>query len=113
MRLHCVLYATAVAVLTSATPAYSQSATAESKDSTGKISNQYICMFDRSMPGSQVRNEAAKAAGPVLGQILHSYEHSIKGFAVRTAVLPNGRNAVAEMRAANPRATIARCGRPS
>ncbi|WP_395624019.1 S8 family serine peptidase [Sphingomonas daechungensis] len=82
-----------------ASPAAAQSA--------DKISNQYICTFARSMPGADVRNEAAKAAGPVLGQVLFTYEHAIKGFAVHTAALSNGRSAVAEMKRANPK--IAGC----
>ena len=105
MRAPLVLLASAAAVMAAASPASGQSPDAQSDAALGKISNQYICTFDRSMPGSSVRNEAAKAAGPVLGQVLHTYEHSIKGFAVRAAVLANGRSPVAEMRAANPRIT--------
>ena len=105
MRAPLVLFASAAAVMAAASPASGQSPNAQSDVALTKINNQYICSFDRAMPGASVRNEAAKAAGRVLGQVLHTYEHSIKGFAVRAAVLPNGRSPVAEMRAANPKIT--------
>ncbi|HET6942721.1 MAG TPA: S8 family serine peptidase [Sphingomicrobium sp.] len=97
MRIHAVLLASSSAALFAAAPA-----TAAQPE---KISNQYICTFDRAMPGANVHNEASKAAGKVLGQVLFTYQHAIKGFAVHTAALPNGRSPVAEMRAANPRIT--------
>ena len=105
MRNHAMLLATSVAALFAAGPAGAQSATAESKATLGKISNQYICTLDNATPRGSVRSEAAKAAGPVLGEVLHTYENTIKGFAVRTAALSNGRSAVAEMRRASPRIT--------
>ncbi|MCH8614752.1 S8 family serine peptidase [Sphingomonas sp. SM33] len=105
MRASWVLYASAAAILGVASPASGQGPDAQSDATLAKISNQYICTFDRSMPGASVRNEANKAAGPVLGQVLHTYEHSIKGFAVRAAALSNGRSPIAEMRAKNPRIT--------
>jgi subtilisin family serine protease len=101
MRIVHALLATAVGGLISSAPALAQ-ATAESDARLGKISNQYICTLDSSTPRGNVRAEAARAAGPVLGEILFTYEHTIKGFAVRAAVQP-GKNPVAEMRRANPR----------
>ena len=100
MRIVHALLATAVGGLICSTPAIGQ-ATAESDARLGKISNQYICTLDEATPRGNVRAEAARAAGPVLGEILFTYEHTIKGFAVRAAAQP-GKNAVAEMRRANP-----------
>lgn len=71
----------------------------------GPVNNQYICTFDRSMPGASVGNEAGRAVGPMLGQILHTYRHTIKGFAVRLPAQPGGRSPVAELRANNPKIT--------
>jgi subtilisin family serine protease len=101
MRIVHALLATAIGGLLSSAPAIGQ-ATAESDARLGKISNQYICTLDSSTPRGNVRAEAARAAGPVLGEILFTYEHTIKGFAVRAAAQP-GKNPVAEMRRANPR----------
>jgi subtilisin family serine protease len=101
MRIVQALLATAVGGLISSAPALAQ-ATAESDARLGKISNQYICTLDSSTPRGNVRAEAARAAGPVLGEILFTYEHTIKGFAIRAAAQP-GKNTVAEMRRANPR----------
>ncbi len=101
MRIVHALLATAVGGLISSAPALGQ-ATAESDARLGKISNQYICTLDSSTPRGNVRAEAARAAAPVLGEVLFTYEHTIKGFAVRAAAQP-GKNAVAEMRRANPR----------
>ena len=101
MRIVHALLATAVGGLISSAPAVAQ-ATAESDARLGKISNQYICTLDSSTPRGNVRAEAARAAAPVLGEILFTYEHTIKGFAVRAAAQP-GKNPVAEMRRANPR----------
>ena len=75
------------------TVASGQGATAEVDVKLGRINNQYICTFDRSVPGEAVRNEAAKAAGPMMGEVLHVYRHSIKGFAVRLPAQPGSRNA--------------------
>lgn len=97
MRIHAVLLASSAAALFAAAPAQAKAG--------DKISHQYICTFDRAMPGASVRNEANKAAGKVLGEVLFTYEHAIKGFAVHTAALPNGRSPVAEMRAANSKIT--------
>jgi subtilisin family serine protease len=105
MRIVHALLATAVGGLISSAPALAQ-ATAESDARLGKISNQYICTLDSSTPRGNVRAEAARAAGPVLGEILFTYEHTIKGFAVRAAAQP-GKNPVAEMKKANPK--IAGC----
>ena len=105
MRNHAMILATSAAALFAASPVSAQSATAQSNATLGKISNQYICTLDNATPRGNVRSEANKAAGPVLGEVLHTYQHTIKGFAVRAAALSNGRSAVAEMRRANPRIT--------
>jgi subtilisin family serine protease len=103
MRIVYALLATAAGSLISLAPAPAVAqATAESDARLGKISNQYICTLDSSTPRGNVRAEAARAAAPVLGEILFTYEHTIKGFAIRAAAQP-GKNAVAEMRRANPR----------
>ena len=87
-----------------ASVAQAQTATAEADVSLGKISNQYICTFDSSVSRANVSSETGKAVGPALGQILHIYRNSIRGFAVRMPATPN-RSAVAELRANNPRIT--------
>lgn len=102
MRLIHILLAGAAAGFISA-PALAEEPTAQSDARLGKISNQYICTFSDSTPRGNVRAEANKAAGPVLGEVLFTYEHTIKGFAVRAAAMSGNRSAVAEMRAANPR----------
>lgn len=89
-----------------ASVAAAQTATAEADVSLGRISNQYICTFDSSVSRANVSNETGKAVGPALGQILHIYRNSIRGFAVRMPATPS-RSAVAELRANNPR--IANC----
>jgi subtilisin family serine protease len=101
MRIVHALLASAVGGMISSAPVLAQ-ATAESDVALGTINNQFICTLDSSVPRENVRAEAARAAGRVLGEILHTYEHTIKGFAVRAAAQP-GKNAVAEMRRANPR----------
>ena len=53
------------------------------------------------MPRGSVRSEAARAAGPMLGEVLYTYENTIKGFAVHVAAQP-GKNPIAEMKKANP-----------
>ena len=89
-----------------ASVAQAQGPTAEADVSLGRIANQYICTFDSSVARGNVGSEAGKAAGPALGQILHIYRNTIRGFAVRMPATP-GRNPVAELRANNPR--IAAC----
>ena len=89
-----------------ASMAQAQTATAEADVSLSKISNQYICTFDSSVSRADVSRETGKAVGPALGQILHTYRNSIRGFAVRMPATPN-RSAVAELRANNPK--IAGC----
>jgi hypothetical protein len=105
MRIQYLLLATVAGVMTVTTPASSQSASAEADVRLDKISNQYICTFDRSTPGVSVRNEAAKAAGPMTGQVLHTYQHAIKGFAVRLPAQAGGDNPIAQLRANNPKIT--------
>ena len=101
MRLAHGLLATAVCGLISSTPAIGQ-ATAQSDARLGKISNQYICRFDGSVSRANVHSESARAAGP-MGQILHLYKNSIRGFAVRLPAQASGRSPIAELRANNPK----------
>jgi len=105
MRGHisCVLAATLVIP----TAARAQEATAQSMAAGSVNSNQYICRFDDSVNSSAVRAEADKAAGPELGQVLHTYTNTIRGFAVRLAASSAATNAIARLRANNPR--IAEC----
>lgn len=91
-------------VLAVSSPAVAQQATAQSNAQPLRVANQFICVFDRSVARSQVGAEAARAAGPDLGQILHSYENTVRGFAVRLPALPAGAEAaIARMKANNPR----------
>lgn len=103
MRLRHFLLAGALG--SAASVAAAQSPSAQADVALGPINNQYICTFARSIPGASVRNEAAKAAGPMLGEVLHVYQHAIKGFAVRLPAQPGGRSPVAELRAKNPKIT--------
>lgn len=80
MRTFTTIVASVTAVMASAAPAQSPDAQADVE--TGKINNQYICVFKDSVGSANVRGEAGQAAGP-LGQLLAVYEHSIRGFAVR------------------------------
>ena len=50
------------------------------------IAGQYICQFDASVSPSEVRGRSDRAAAAVRGTVLHRYDRSIKGFAVK---LPN------------------------
>lgn len=82
-------------------PAAGQGNMAESAASRLPVANQYICVLNDSVPASAVRQEAAKAAGPELGQILFTYSHALKGFAVR---LPGtvGRGGASALKSHNP-----------
>jgi hypothetical protein len=88
--------------------AIAQEATAQSSASALPIANQYICMFDRSVGKADVRSEANRATGSELGRILHIYENTIRGFAVRLpASAPGTDGAVARLKQHNPR--ISQC----
>lgn len=91
------------------TQAYAaQEATAQSTATRVANANQFICMFDSSVARSAVALEAGQAANPELGQILHTYENTIRGFAVRLpAASPGARTAVQRLKDNNPR--ISRC----
>ena len=87
-----------------AAPALAQNATAQSDAAGGAIANQFICMFDSSVGRSEVSSETAKAVGPELGQILHTYENTVRGFAVRLpAAAPGAANAVERLKSNNPK----------
>ena len=107
MRIVHALLATAVGGLISLAPApVLAQASAEADVALGKINNQYICRFDGSVSRANVHSEAARAAG-AMGQILHLYRNTIRGFAVRLPAQATGRSPIAELRANNPK--IAAC----
>ena len=91
MRIRLILLAGAVAGLMTS-PANPQP-TAEADVMLGKVSNQYICVFNGNVSRANVRAEANRAANPELGQILFIYEHAIRGFAVRLPADQAGANA--------------------
>lgn len=102
-----------------ATAASAESPMAEADVSLGRVSNQYICRLDASVSPSAVRSEAGKAAGS-MGQILHTYPNTIRGFAVRMPASVENRSHIAELRANNPKITgceqdqyVRAIGRPS
>ena len=107
MRIVHALLATAVGGMVSLAPApVMAQPTAEADVALGKINNQYICRFDGSVSRANVHSEAARAAG-AMGQILHLYRNTIRGFAVRLPAQTTGRSPIAELKANNPR--IAAC----
>lgn len=81
---------------------YAQSPTADAGGETRKIANQYICRFDSSVSRTDIDRETGKAVGRSLGQVLHTYRDTIRGFAVRMPAMPN-RGPVAELRSNNPK----------
>lgn len=93
------------AAMTMASAAWAEEPTAQADVSTGKISNQYICRLSNSVAPGEVAGEATRAMGRDLGEVLHTYKHSIKGFAVRMAAQPGVRNAMAQLKANNPNIT--------
>jgi subtilisin family serine protease len=100
MNLKYVLLAGTLAV--TAGPAFAQSPTADAGGATRKIANQFICEFDSSVSRSGIDREVGKAVGRSLGQVLHTYKRTIRGFAVRMPAMAN-RSPVAELRANNPK----------
>lgn len=91
-----------------ASPSSAQEATAQSNARGSINANQFICAFDNSVAGSAVRSEAARAVGPELGQVLYTYQHTIRGFAVRLPASPQGASAaIQRLQEHNPR--IAQC----
>ena len=103
MRIVHGLLATAVGGLIWLAPAPAMARpNAEADVALGKINNQYICRFDGSVVRANVHSEAARAAG-AMGQVLHLYRNSIRGFAVRLPAQATGRSPIAEMRANNPK----------
>jgi hypothetical protein len=88
------------------TSAAAQDASAESHAAGSRIANQFICTLKSAVPASAVSQEAAKAAGPELGQVLFEYSHAVKGFAVRLPASP-GKNGAAALKAHN--ANISSC----
>ena len=79
-----------------------QEPTAQADVPLGKISNQYVCRFDSTVGRSEVRAEAAKAAGG-MGQIIHTYHNTIRGFAVLMPAQVGNRSHVAEIHVRNPK----------
>lgn len=77
-------------------------ATAESQASPIPNANDYICTFTGNVARSNVAQETTKAVGPELGQVLHTYEFAVKGFAVRLPASSSGRSVTARLRSHNP-----------
>ncbi|MBX7541065.1 S8 family serine peptidase [Qipengyuania sp. GH29] len=64
-----------------------------------KIDNQYICVFNPGLVAKgQVKAEANRSANAAGGSVMHSYQNTIRGFAVRASA-----QGVANMQARNPR----------
>ena len=64
-----------------------------------KIEGQYICVFQPSLVAkAKVKDEARKSAGQGKGQLKHTYENTIRGFAMNASA-----QGVANMMAHNPR----------
>ena len=103
MKLKLILLAGTFAATSAA---YAQAPTADAGGETRKIANQYICQFDSSVSRGNVDAETGKAVGRSMGQVLHTYKSTIRGFAVRMPALVN-RSPVAELRANNQK--IASC----
>lgn len=101
MKFNSILLAGAL--LSASGTAYGQTM-AETAGPTGKIANQYICTFSASVTRGNVDAETGKAVGKALGQVLHTYKNTIRGFAVRMPAMPD-RSPVAELRANNPKIT--------
>ena len=67
--------------------------------SAEKIEGQYICVFQPSLVAKgNVKNEAAKSAALGKGQLKHTYENTIRGFAMNASA-----QGIANMMARNPR----------
>ncbi len=93
-------------VATTASPSSAQEATAQSNARGSMNAHQFICAFDNSVAEGVVGPEAAKAVGRELGQILHTYRHSIRGFAVRLPASPQGASAaIQRLKENNPKIT--------
>lgn len=85
-----------------------QEATAQSTATRMANANQLICTFDSSVTSASVSEEAGRAVNPELGQILHTYKNTVRGFAVRLPASPPGaQTALQRLKANNPR--IASC----
>src|SRR5688572_13386517 len=80
MRKFTAFLAGSTAIMSSMASA--QAPDAQADVATGKISNQYICVFNGNVGQANVRAEAGRAAG-AMGQVLHVYDRAIRGFAVR------------------------------
>lgn len=91
----------ALALATVATTvALSASALAQrdAAQTSGPIAGQYICVFDSNViRRGQVVSAANRAANAQGGQVLHTYSHSIHGFAVRASA-----NGISSMQRSNP-----------
>lgn len=77
-------------------------ATAESQAAPIPNANDYICTFTNNVTRSNVAQETTRAVGPELGQVLHTYQYAVKGFAVRLPASPSGRSVTARLKSHNP-----------
>ena len=102
MKAKTILLASALASISG----IAQAQMAQADVPTRKIANQYICTFNASVGRDSVEAETGKAVGRALGEVLHTYKNTIRGFAVRMPAMPD-RSPVSELRANNPR--IADC----
>ena len=102
MKAKTILLASALASMSG----IAQAQMAQADGPTRKIANQFICTFDASVGRDRVEAETGKAVGRALGDVLHTYKNTIRGFAVRMPAMPD-RSPVAELRANNPK--IASC----
>lgn len=80
----------------------SAEATAESRAAPIPNANDYICTFKTNVSRGSVEQETAKAVGPELGQVLHTYKWAVKGFAVRLPATPTTKSVTARLKLHNP-----------
>jgi hypothetical protein len=106
MRYHILASTAFLTAVWAFSPAFGQEATAEAPAGVRMaIANQYLCQFDKSVSRAAVRNEAGKAIGPEYGQLLYTYENTIRGFAVRLAASSSNTSAIARLKSHNPKIT--------
>jgi hypothetical protein len=89
--------------------ATAQLPTAEAEGGHDKIANQYICVFDGNVTRGEARAEAHRAANPEMGQVLHVYQNTIRGFAVRLPAEVSGKTSTAIQRLRKNNPKIAYC----
>ena len=108
MRHAATPFGLAISAILFSNPAAAQDATAQSNAAGSRIANQYVCALKASVPSASVSHEAAKVAGPEMGQVLFVYSHAVKGFAVRLPASVGRANAASALKAhsANSRSCV-------